>query len=107
MSCGVGCRCGSDLALLWLWPRLAAVSPIRSLTWEPPYAADAALPEKTKDQKKKKKKRDVYRIPHDFRKKIGETLQFRCSKKPPSWLSSQIHGNVFHAHPKLEKLPGI
>ena len=28
MSCGVGCRRGSDLALLWLWCRLAATTPI-------------------------------------------------------------------------------
>ena len=26
VSCGVGCRCGLDPALLWLWCRLAAVS---------------------------------------------------------------------------------
>ena len=28
MSCGVGCRRGSDLVLLWFWRRLAAVAPI-------------------------------------------------------------------------------
>ena len=43
------CR-GSDLALLWLWCRPAAVAPIRPLAWEPPHAVGAAL-------KKKKKKR--------------------------------------------------
>ena len=32
-----------DLALLWLWWRLAATAPIRPLAWEPPYASDAAL----------------------------------------------------------------
>ena len=51
VSCGVGRRCHSDLALMWLWHRLAAVAPIRLLAWEPPYAAGAAL----KRQKKKKK----------------------------------------------------
>ena len=50
MSCGVGHRCGSDLVLLWLWCRLAAVAPIRPLAWETPYAAGTAL----KRQKKKK-----------------------------------------------------
>ena len=25
-SCGVGCRCGSDPLLLWLWCRLAAAT---------------------------------------------------------------------------------
>ena len=43
MSCGVGHRCGSDPASLWLWCRLAAVAPIGPLGWEPPYAAGAAL----------------------------------------------------------------
>ena len=42
VSCGVGCRCGSDPALLWLWRRLAATAPIRPLAWEPPYAMGAA-----------------------------------------------------------------
>ena len=32
-----------DLALLWLWCRLATTALIRPLAWEPPYAADAAL----------------------------------------------------------------
>ena len=42
MSCGVGCRSGSDPALLWLWRRLVAMAPIRPLAWEPPYAVEAA-----------------------------------------------------------------
>ena len=54
MSCGVGSRHGSDLMLLRLWHRLAAVAPIRPLAWEPPYAVSAALKE-TKDKKEKKK----------------------------------------------------
>ena len=55
VSCGVGCRRSSDLALLWLWHRLAATAPIDPLAWEPPYAMDAALKvQKTKDKKKKK-----------------------------------------------------
>ena len=42
-SCGVGHRCGLDLALLWLWCRPAATALIRPLAWQPPYAAGAAL----------------------------------------------------------------
>ena len=52
MSCGVGRTQGSDLALLWLWCRLAATVPIGPLAWEPPYAVGAAL----------KKKKTVVRI---------------------------------------------
>ena len=51
VSCGVGHRCGSNMALLWLWRRPAAVVPIRPLAWEPPYAADAALKNKNKQTK--------------------------------------------------------
>ena len=50
MSCGVGDRHGSDLALLWLWCRSAATALIRPLAWEPPYATGEAL----KRQKTKK-----------------------------------------------------
>ena len=56
MSCGVGRRRGSDLALLWLWRRPAATAP-KPLAWEPPYAVCAAL-EKDQKKRKKKKKRD-------------------------------------------------
>ena len=55
MSCGVGCRCGSDPTLLWLWRRPAATALIRPLAWEPPHAAGVAL-EKAKRQKNKKTK---------------------------------------------------
>ena len=43
MSCGVGRRHSSDLLLLWLWCRPAAVALIRPLAREPPYAMGVAL----------------------------------------------------------------
>ena len=52
--CGVGCRLGSDLGLLWLWCRPAAAAPITPLAWELPYAAGVAL-----QSKKGKKERNV------------------------------------------------
>ena len=57
MSCGVGCRHGSDPELLWLWCRPVATAPIEPLAWEPPYAAGAALEmvKIKKDQKEKRK----------------------------------------------------
>ena len=46
MSCG-GCqRLRSDLMLLWLWCRPAAVALIGPQAWEPPYAVGAALKKK-------------------------------------------------------------
>ena len=43
---GVGHRCGLDLALLWLWCRLAAVALNQLLAWEPPYVTSVALKSK-------------------------------------------------------------
>ena len=58
MSCGVGCRCGSDPALLWLWRRLAATALIGLLAWEPPYAVGTVLKgQKTKDKKQTNKQK--------------------------------------------------
>ena len=54
MSCDVDRRRNSDLVLLWLWHRLAAMALIRPLAWELPDAMGVAL-KKTKDKKKKKK----------------------------------------------------
>ena len=62
MSCGEGQRCGLDLALPWLWCRLAAVPPIQPLAWEPPSAVDVAL----KSKKKKKKKKRIMNIKNDM-----------------------------------------
>ena len=43
MSCGVGCRCGSDSALLWLQRRLAATALIQPLAWKLAYASGVSL----------------------------------------------------------------
>ena len=51
LSCGVGCRRGSDPTLLWLWCRPVATAPIRPLAWEPPYAATEAAQEIANRQK--------------------------------------------------------
>ena len=53
MSCGVGCRCGLDPALLWLCHRPVATALIRPLAWESPYAVGSG-PIKGKKTKKKK-----------------------------------------------------
>ena len=44
-----------DLALLWLWCRLAATAHIQPLAWESPYAMGVVLRSKSKKKKKKKK----------------------------------------------------
>ena len=50
MNCGVGCRCGLDLVVLWLWFRLTAAALIRPPAWEPPYSADVLPPPPQKMQ---------------------------------------------------------
>ena len=42
MRCGVGCRCGLDPMLLWLWRRPATTALIGPLAWEPPCAMGVA-----------------------------------------------------------------
>ena len=71
MGCGVGCRRGSDPALLWLWRRPVATAPIQPLAWEPPYAAGGAKEIETKKttKKKKKKKKQKNNIPKNQLKK--------------------------------------
>ena len=53
MNCGIGLRCSSDPALLWLWCRPAGTAPNRPLAWEPPYATGMAL------KKSKKKTEEI------------------------------------------------
>ena len=60
LSCGVGRRCSSDPALLWLWRRPAATGPIKPLAREPPHAAGTAL--KRQKDKKRKRKRKLYLV---------------------------------------------
>ena len=55
VSCGVGCRCGSDSALLWLWRRPAAVAPIQPLAWELVFAVGWALEGKEEKEEKEEK----------------------------------------------------
>ena len=73
MSCGVGCRCGLDPVLLWLWHRPAATALIRPLAWEPPSARGAAL-EKTKRQKKKNNSQYNNFVHINFKMPIHEHL---------------------------------
>ena len=71
MSCGIGCRLGSDPVLLWLWYRPVAMALIRPLTWEPPYAETAAQ-EKAKKHTQKKDKRQKKKERKKERKKTNE-----------------------------------
>ena len=56
MSCGIGHRYISDLALWWLWHWQVATVLTGPLAWEPPYVMGIALRRQKKKKKKKKKK---------------------------------------------------
>ena len=72
--------CGSDLVLLWLWCRSAAVVLIQPLAWEPPYAMGTAL----KDQKKKKKKK----------KDKGEKFSGLYKLRQNDWIAKALQWNT-------------
>uniref|UniRef100_A0A8D1RY84 Uncharacterized protein n=1 Tax=Sus scrofa TaxID=9823 RepID=A0A8D1RY84_PIG len=91
VSCGVGCRRGSDPALLWLWCRPVATAPIRPLAWEPPYAAGEAQ-EIAKRPKKKRKSRNLELGALDV---CGDT---RLNKAP--W-AKEIRNDPYNIHVHL------
>ena len=63
MSCGVGHRYDSVLALLWLRCRLEAAALIRPIAWELPYAAGAALKrQKRREGRKEGRRKNVDKI---------------------------------------------
>ena len=72
MSCDVGGRRGLNLALLWLWCRLAAIALIRPLAWEPPHVPCVAL-------KRKKKKNAVNPLPKKCNDFLSSAVGVRIS----------------------------
>ena len=57
MSRGVGHRYGSDLELLWLWCKPAAMAPVLPLAIELPYAMGMALKSKERKERKEERKK--------------------------------------------------
>ena len=94
-SSGVGCRCGSDPALLGLWCRLAAASLIQPLAWEIPYAVGAALKKKKKRKRKNPRTselKEVIDFKHQSRLEIHSLLEYHdVLRKPASKSSKQEH----------------
>ena len=74
MSCGVGCRRGSDPALLRLWRKPVAVAPIGPLAWESPCADGVAL-EQAKRQKNKQTNKQNQCINEEIKREIKKYLK--------------------------------
>ena len=91
MSCGVGHRLGSDLALLRLWHRLAATALIPPLARESPYAVGVAL---KRQRKKEKREREGGRKEGGVRGKVKGQYE----KEPGSQKKreEQSHHITFH-----------
>ena len=81
MSCSVGYRHSSDLALLWLWCRPATTAPIQPLAWELPYATGEAL------KKKKKKERKEKKAQQKPEKSLSPALPQYPSRTSTDWLN--------------------
>ena len=87
MNYGVGCRCGSELALLQLWHGPAAAAPIQPLACGPPYAVGVALKSK---KPKNNKKVEEYEEP------LEERTLFFCffMATPTAYGGSQARGQI-------------
>ena len=66
MSCGIGCRRGLYLALLWLWAEAGSCSSYLTPGLGLPYATDVAL--------KKKKKKETLPKRNNFELKCTDRL---------------------------------
>ena len=77
VSCGVGYRCGLDLALLW--PE--ATAPIRPLAWGTPYAVDVALKKTKRQNEQTHKQKTKIIVPKMLRKLKENTNNFKDIKK--------------------------
>ena len=84
VTCGVGRRVSSDLALPWLWHSLAAVALIPPLAWELTYVAGTVLKRQTDRKKEKKKKKK------EKRKKVKKIT--RKDRFSPSLFFGHTHG---------------
>ena len=79
-----GHRCSSDLALLWLWHRLATEAPIQPLIQEPPYATGVGF---------KKKYMHLYVYSSAiYNKQDMETTQMSINK----WVNEEDVGHVYN-----------
>ena len=95
MSRGVGCRWGSDLALLWLWCRLVATAPIRPLAWETPYAAGVALKKK---KKKKRNSKELVLFALLFKMGISSAFEITNNKTPTSPKLQRLSAKIMFFH---------
>ena len=116
MSCGVGHKCSLDPSLmwLWLWCRPATVALIQPLTWEPLYAAGAALKKINKNKVSSSSSLPPSLILLNFLSKDHLARYFlACSSfhghsvGPRTCLSHQVsHAEQWPAHEGTQFMPG-
>ena len=105
MSCAVVRRCGSDLALMWLWHRPAATAPIRPLPWEPPCAMGEALKRQNKQTNKTPNKQKSSMI--SFYQMYKEHILLKLFQKieGDGTLPNSIYNGPVTLIPKPKALP--
>ena len=71
MSYAVGCRRGSDLALLWLWRGPAAIALIR-----PPSLGTSMCRRCALKRQKTKKKKDIQSLQNDYHNNVSQHVHY-------------------------------
>ena len=106
--CSIVHKCSSDLALMWLWHRLAATALIQPLAWKIPYVMGAAVKKKKKKWEKDLKIKTQTLATSNFLKSrsLIPNLFNIMSYGEHKHLSSKKHGKeatsqtllLFHTH---------
>ena len=116
MSCGVGHRHGSDLALPWLWCRLAAIAPIQPLAWELPHTVGAAPQSKNETKQKRERLRGIEKAyTNRLRISGGQIILFLLFRAtPPAYRGSQARSlirataaSLHHSHGNARSEPSL
>ena len=87
VNCGVGRRCGWDLALLWLWRRLAATVPIPSLGTS---ICRGCGPRKDGKKNGRKKRKWEQHTKKDWKEPVMLSSQKKKSRKVSFLLKFQV-----------------
>ena len=77
MSCGVGCRHGSDPALLWLWRRLCRFNP-RLVQWVKGSGVGASMAQ-------------IQSLAQELPHALGVAIKLKIKKKGVFYINSMLN----------------
>ena len=95
-------ECGSDLALLWLWPGPPAIAPIQPLAWELTYVMGGAL-KRPKKKKEKERKKENTCCSQESRHRLAGShgITIKGLARLCSYLKPQVERNLLPGSPTL------